>query len=310
MVGGGVHHEGHLGGLPRMGQDGGGGEGVLGRLEGPQHGGRPVHRRLKTRAANQGVVERAEDGGGGGDETAVEVDGPQERHQLLDGAGAGMELDGGEAASQGGDAGGRHVVAEEVQLGDGELALLRVDDQASLAQTGEDVPEVGGVLLGVGAGDQDVVQVGETRRAGHHPVHQALEGVSGIPHAERHPGKFEEAKGRDDGGLRDVGGVHRDLMVALPEVDLGEDASALQSGHEVHHVGQRVAVRDGDAVEAAIVAAGAPVAVRLAHHVEWRGPWAVGPAGDAVLLQGGELGLGGGELLGVQAAKRRGDGGP
>ncbi len=66
-----------------------------------------------------------------------------------------------EAASQGGDAGGRHVVAEEVQLGDGELALLRVDDQASLAQTGEDVPEVGGVLLGVGAGDQDVVQVGK-----------------------------------------------------------------------------------------------------------------------------------------------------
>ena len=99
-------------------------------------------------------------------------------------------------------------------------------------------------------------------------------------------------------------------MVALAEVDLGEDGGTLQAGDEVHHVWQRIAVRDGDAVEAAIVAARTPAAVRFADHVERRCPRAIRAANDAVFLQGGELGLGGGELLRVQAPEWRGDGRP
>jgi len=97
-------------------------------------------------------------------------------------------------------------------------------------------------------------------------------------------------------------------MVALPEVNHGENGGSLQTGDKIHNVGQGVAVQDGDAVEAAVVAAGTPAAVRLAHHVKRRGPGAVRAAQNAVSLQGGELGLGGGEFLRVQAPKQRGDG--
>ena len=310
MAAGGVDHQSHLCRLLRMRQGGGGGEGVLGRLESCNHLAGPGHRRLQGRAAHQGVVERPEDGGGGGDEPAIKIDGAQEGHELLDGAGLGVQLDGGEAAVERRDAGGRDMMSQKIQLGDGELALLLIHHQAGLAQAQENFLKVGGVLLCVGAGDEDVVQVGEPGRAGHHTVHEALESVPGVAHPECHPCEFEEAKRSDDGGLRDVGGEHGDLVIALPEVNLGEDGGSLQAGDEIHHIRQGIAVRDGDAVEAAIIAARAPAAIRLADHVERRCPRAIRAANDAVFLQGGELGLGGGELLRVQAPEWRGDGRP
>jgi len=114
VAGGDVHHEGHLCGLPGVSQGGGGGEGILGCLEGVGHVVGPGHRRLQRRAAHQGVVEGPEDGGSGGDEPAVKINSTKECHELLDGTGPRMQLVGGEAAEEGGDAGGGDVVSQEV----------------------------------------------------------------------------------------------------------------------------------------------------------------------------------------------------
>ena len=49
--------------------------------------------------------------------------------------------------SEGGDAGGGDAVAQEVQLWDGEDALLQVEGQAIGGEDGEQRAEVGPVLL-------------------------------------------------------------------------------------------------------------------------------------------------------------------
>jgi hypothetical protein len=48
---------------------------------------------------------------------------------------------------EGGDAGGRDAVAQEIQLGNGEDALLQVEGQAVGGEDGEQRAEVGPVLL-------------------------------------------------------------------------------------------------------------------------------------------------------------------
>ncbi len=48
---------------------------------------------------------------------------------------------------EGGDAGGGNAVAQEIQLGDGEDALLQVEGQAVGGEDGEQRAEVGPVLL-------------------------------------------------------------------------------------------------------------------------------------------------------------------
>ena len=89
----------------------------------------------------------------------------------------------------------------------------------------------------VWAGHQDVVQVyqdeGETRQ---HLVHEALESHSSVLQAEWQPDKLDQSAGCDDGGLLDVGGVDRYLVVALLQVELAEDSCTCQAACDVSHV--------------------------------------------------------------------------
>jgi hypothetical protein len=214
---------------------------------------------------------------------------------------------GGGALGQGSDAAGGDPVAQEVQGLHPELALLTVDDKSGRLEPLKDVGDVQEVLLAGRTADEDIVEVGEGWGAVRHdPVHEALKRIARISHAKRHAGILVQPEGSDDRRLGNIGGVHRDLVVSLAEVDLREVPAAGHLGSEVHHVGQRVRVRDSDAVEAAVIPAGPPRAVGLEHHVERRCPGTGRAADDAVSFQGRKLGLGGGELASIEPPERRG----
>ena len=77
----------------------------------------------------------------------------------------------------------------------------------------------------------------------------------------------------------------------------------MQLSREVLDRGQGVAVGNGAGVETAIIAAGAPAAILLGHHVQRRRPGGVGAANDASCLELPELGLGDAQLVAVQATR-------
>jgi hypothetical protein len=57
---------------------------------------------------------------------------------------------------------------------------------------------------------------------------------------ETHPQELVQAERRDDGRLGDIPGLHGDLMVALAQIQLGEDAASGHLCREVHHIRQWV----------------------------------------------------------------------
>ena len=74
------------------------------------------------------------------------------------------------------DAGGVHDVPQVRDGGRGKDALLPVETQSSLVQTAKNLSEVREMLLGGGAGHEDVVQVDEDAvKPAKDPVHQTLE---------------------------------------------------------------------------------------------------------------------------------------
>ena len=89
-------------------------------------------------------------------------------------------------------------------------------------------------------------------------VHEPLEGLSTILHAERHPQILEQAKRGDDGRLLDVLGIHRNLMVSPLEIQHGENGAAVKIRSEVLNVRQRVPVVLRTFIQTAKVAAGLP----------------------------------------------------
>ena len=101
-----------------------------------------------------------------------------------------------------------------------------------------------------------------------HLVHEALEGLHSIPEAKGHRQELKEAEGSDHRRLGDVLGGHWQLVVPLPQIQLGENLLAGQLGREVHHVGWRVHVPFGSQVQSPVIAAGPPGAIRLLHHVQ------------------------------------------
>ncbi len=124
------------------------------------------------------------------------------------------------------------------------------------------------VLHVVPAADDDIIHPGKGGLAvSNSPVYMSLEGRPRIPQTKGHLLVLEQAEGGGDGGLLHVGWIHLDLVVPLPQVNLGEDGAARRLGGEVQHVGERVHIRLCDQVRPPEVPARPPASVRLPHHV-------------------------------------------
>ncbi len=89
-------------------------------------------------------------------------------------------------AAQGLDAGGGHLMTKELDGGGGEHALLRVDDQARLAQPREDFSQMLQMFLFISAGYDEVVQVAEDEgEARQDAIHHPLEVVARVAQPKR-----------------------------------------------------------------------------------------------------------------------------
>jgi hypothetical protein len=88
-------------------------------------------------------------------------------------------------------------VAQELDGGGGENALLCVNHQTRLAQPRENFPQMLQVFLLVPAGYNDVIQVAEDEgEARQDAVHHPLEGVARIAQPEGHAAKLEQPERR------------------------------------------------------------------------------------------------------------------
>ena len=95
-------------------------------------------------------------------------------------------------------------------------------------QTGENLTEMIPVFLWVGAGNQNVVQVGVHKgKTAEDLVHKPLKGLGCIPQAKGHLEELKKSKGGGDGGLRYILRSDRDLVVGSNQIYLGEGGAAM-----------------------------------------------------------------------------------
>ena len=127
-----------------MGQEGGVREGLFGLLKGMGHRRGPGKGFWR---ANEGIGERAEDGGGMRNKTAVEIDEAKEALKVFDGGGLGIVSNGLNMGGKGSDAGGGDMMAKKVNSRLGKRAFLGVDKNAVGGEDGKDLVEVVEVLL-------------------------------------------------------------------------------------------------------------------------------------------------------------------
>jgi hypothetical protein len=86
--------------------------------------------------------------------------------------------------------------------------------------------------------DEDVVKEDQDEAAEERPehvVHQCLEHGRRDCQAERHDEELEEALMRPERGLHYVVGVHKNLMIAGPQVELGEEARTAEFVPQLFH---------------------------------------------------------------------------
>jgi len=102
-------------------------------------------------------------------------------------------------------------------------------------------------------------------------VHECLEGCRGIAQAERHHQELVEAVVSAECRLVDVGGPHANLVVPRPQVELGEEAGAVELVEQLVDDGDRKRILDGERVQRTVVDAKAPCPVRLLDEDDRRG---------------------------------------
>jgi hypothetical protein len=86
--------------------------------------------------------------------------------------------------------------------------------------------------------DEDAVEEDQDEAAEERPehvVHQCLEHGRRDCQAERHDEELEEALMRPERGLHYVVGVHKNLMIAGPQVELGEEARTAEFVPQLFH---------------------------------------------------------------------------
>jgi hypothetical protein len=131
-------------------------------------------------------------------------------------------------------------------------------------------------------------------------VHEPLESLCCVPKTKRHKKIFEKAKRSYYNSFLNIFLSHGDLVITLDEIDAREEPAAVELLGEVQDAGQGVAVVDSGEVEAAIISAGPPGTILLAHHVQWGGPRGVRSANDARRLQMAKLRLSCAKFVWVQ----------
>jgi hypothetical protein len=72
-----------------------------------------------------------------------------------------------------------------------------------------------------------------------------LESLGRIAQTEGHEGKLEETERCSDGGLRDISGMYRNLVVRSDKIDFREDATTRKLMGIVVDMTDWVAVGDG-----------------------------------------------------------------
>jgi hypothetical protein len=114
----------------------------------------------------------------------------------------GILLDGGHLAGEGGKTAGRHPVAQEIHLRNGEGTLLKIDDQPCRMEVAENLLHIPLVLLHGGAGDDDIVEVDESKcQPCQYPVHEPLECAASVPQAKGEAEELKQPKRCNDGSL-------------------------------------------------------------------------------------------------------------
>ena len=122
-----------------------------------------------------------------------------------------------------------HLMTKKLKGGFTQDTLGCVDLDTMVLQAAEDFTEVVEVLIQVLAGNQDVVQVRVAEwKATKNLVHEALEGLGGIPQTKRHTGELKQAERCVHGSLGYVCRLHGDLVLCPHKVNLAEDSSTSQ----------------------------------------------------------------------------------
>ncbi len=110
-------------------------------------------------------------------------------------------------------------MAKKLDFPHSKFALLSIDDQASRSEAAKNFLHILLVLLQGLAGHNNVIKVDEDEgKSGQNLVHHPLEGTSGIPQAKWKAQKFEEAKRSDDGRLRYVIWMHKNLKITFSQI--------------------------------------------------------------------------------------------
>ena len=125
------------------------------------------------------------------------------------------------------------MVTQEIHFLGSEDTFIMAEDEASGAETFEDQVQETPVLLGGGGEDEDVIDIGDAEeKIAEDGVYHPLKDSTSVAKAKTGVVEGVGAEGRGDGSLRDVVWVHGDLVVALQEVQLGEDLG--QSEPDLH----------------------------------------------------------------------------
>ena len=257
-------------------------------------------RHFPVRPGLEAKVEGVGDGGVALDIPAVVVGEAEEGSELVEGVGHGPRLNGLNFGGVGGDAVGRDDVSAEVDLGLCEVAFLDVGIQFVLAEDGEDGGEVVAVFFDSSGVDQNVVEVNNDEGIeveAEDVVHEALEGGGGVGEAEWDDGELEVAVAGAEGCLLDVGILDSDLVVALAEVDFGEDGGPMQAIEHIVDAGEGVGIFDGDVVEGSVVDAEAETPVLLADEEDGSPVRGSGGSDELAVEEVGELAFEFGELV-------------
>jgi hypothetical protein len=94
-------------------------------------------------------------------------------------------------------------------------------------------------------------------------VHQRLERGRRVAETERHDEELIEPIMGPERRLVDVGGQHAYLVISGAQVELGEEAGAMQLVQQLVDHGDREGVLDGEGVQGPVVDAETPAAIRL-----------------------------------------------